>query len=231
MPNELKKQIKNRKTRSALITTLGLFLAILIGLEIEAFVQSANIQIKVVLGVLALICLMIWICLFSAKQSSVTLHQIQISYVNKESLIAAFNANQIMDDTYIVFRKKDDLRLRMLLQFIPRFDKEVLAKQRKNANKIINKQYNIKGNLPLYDALKMLRINLVICEEMSDSVLHWVERDTAKLMGRNESIINAAVVIKQRMLLLPDCPHGATYIEIRKYELAVKILCSSLISI
>lgn len=231
MPNELRIRIKKRKIRAALITTLGLFLAILIGLEIEAFIRYANIQIKVVIGVLVLICLMILIYLVSAKQSLVTLHQIQISYANKESLITSFNANQIMDDAYIVFQKKDNLRLRLLLQFIPRFDKEVLAKQRKNANKMINKQYNIKGNLPLYDALKMLRINLVICEEMSDSVLHWVERDTAKLMGRNESIINAAVVIKQGMLLFPDCPHGATYIEIRKYELAAKTLCSSLVSI
>lgn len=228
MPNELKKQIKNLKIRAVLITSLGIFLAILVGLEIEAFILYANAQIKVVIGVLILICLIIMIYLISAKQSQIPSHQIHISYANKESLITSFNASQIMDDAYIVFQKKDDLRLRLLLQFIPQFDKDILAKQRKKANRMINTQYNIQENLPLYDALKMLRINLVICEEMSNSVLLWVERDTAKLMGRNESIINAAVVLKQGLLLIPKCPHGATYLDIRKYELAAKTLCSTL---
>lgn len=228
MPNPLEIRIKNLKKHTLLISLTGWFLVILIGLEIEAFLLNASAQIKLIIFALIAVCSIILIYLGSVKPPPITTHQIPILCTKKDSLITSLNAGQILDDAYIVFQNINTFKLRMLIQFIPQFDKDILAIQRKKANRKINMQCHVKSNQPFHDALKMLRINLVVCEDLSDPVLRWVEHDTANLLSRNESIIQAAVILKQGVLLFPDCPHGLTYIEIKKYELAAKLLCSLL---
>ena len=144
--------------------------------------------------------------------------------------MSAFSATEVCDGAYISFQKHGKLTFRILIQYFPYYDKEKISKQRKKANQQINQAYHIKAEAPLFETLQTARINLIVCEEISDELIKWVECNTEKLLSRNESIINAAVVTKENIMLFPDCLHGPSYVEVNKYEAASRILCNSLSS-
>lgn len=228
MPDRLKVRIRNLKIYSLLSSLLWWFLVVFFGLEIEAFLSSAGLLTKSVLFILILICFILIRVVGSAKKKLAPkeVYQIEIPPTNKEYFISSNNAVPVCEDTYVILRNEGKYKVRILIQFAPKFDSNFLTKQRKTANRIINKRYNIQSNLPLHDALKMLRINVVVCDEISDNARKWVERNTELLLSRSESIVNAAAFANQGTILFPDCPSGLTYNEILKYELAARTLCS-----
>lgn len=228
MPDRLKLRISNLKNLSLISSVLWWLLVIFLGLEIEAFLSFASLFAKSVLLVLILICLSLIFCIesFKKKLGPKEVHQIKISSINKEYFISSNNAVPVYEDTYVILRNEGKYKMRILIQFVSRFDSNLLTSHRKIANHNINKKYNMQNNLPLHDALKMLRINLVICDEMSDDARKWVGRNTELLLSRNESIVNAAAFLNQETFIFPDCLSGLTYNEIIKYELAANTLCS-----
>lgn len=228
MPNQMKLRIKSLKQYSCLLGCFSWVLVIFVGLEIQAFLFSANTSVKLVILLLIILSLVVVLFLevWKKKQGPGEIYKIKISCTDRESLITSSNSIPICENANVIMLSKDKYKIRILLQFISIFDANILGKQRKVANRMINKQYRISSDLPMHDALKMLRINLVVCDEVSDSTYRWVERDTAHLLSRNESIVNAAIILNQGILLFPDCLPGPTYIEIKKYELAATILCS-----
>ena len=135
---------------------------------------------------------------------------------------------KVCDGAYVSFRKYGKTSLRILIQWVPDCGQEEILTQRKKANRRINQAYPVKAEAPLFDALRMARVNLIVCEDLSDELIRRVERDTEKMLGRNESIINAAIALKDKTMVFPDCLHGPSYIEIQKYEAAAKTLCNSL---
>ena len=230
MPEQLRLQINKLKRYACFTAILLCALFILIGLEIEAFRLSASASVKTVFFIMITICAILLICmqLIKKRQKPQIAHQISVRCTNKDALIALLHATQVSDETYLVMLDKENCRLRILVQYISKFDRERLAKQRNAANKKINAQYRVKTDLPFHDALKRMRINLVVCETMSEPLLNWVQRDAANLLSRTESVLNAAIILEQGILLFPHCQYGPTYIEIKKYALAAESLCTLL---
>ena len=98
-----------------------------------------------------------------------------------------------------------------MIQEAESFDKSLLSKQRKKANQILNKQLNTRSEVPLYSALKMIRINLVI------SLHEYLTGSTSNLLSRNEIVIPAAVVLGERKMLYPKCMADVTPNELSRY--------------
>ena len=163
---------------------------IFLGLEIEAFFSSASPPVKSVLAIMILLCIFLIFCAESVKKKpeSKEVYQIRIEPTDKEYFASSNDAAPVCEDAYVILRNEGKYKVRILMQFAPEFDSNSLTKQRKTANRIINKKYNIQSNLPLHDALKMLRINLVVCDEMSEDACKWVGSNTELLLSEYSAL-------------------------------------------
>lgn len=229
MPYQLAHRIHELKKYAGFDLTIVCFLMILIGLEIEACLYRRWYLSFLFLSMICVCLLTLFVlsCL-KKKQNFRQVYRIPVDFDNMDSIVCAFSAAKVCDGAYVSFRKYGKTTLRILIQWVPDCEQEQISAQRKKANRLINQAYPVKAEAPLFDALRMARVNLIVCDDLSDELIRRVERDTEKMLGRNESIINAAIALKDKTIVFPDCLHGPSYIEIQKYEAAAKTLCNSL---
>lgn len=231
MPYQLAHRIHELKKYAGLDLIIACLLIILIGLEIEACMYGRWYLSFVFLSMIC-VCLLTLLVLsyLKKKQNLRQVYRIPVDCENLDSVVCVFSAAKVCDGAYVSFRKYGKHTLRILIQCVPGCGQKQISTQRKKANRLINQTYHVKAEAPLFDALRMVRVNLIVCDALSEELIRRVERDTEKKLSRNESIINAAIAVKDKTMVFSDCLHGPSYIEIQKYEAAARTLCNSLSS-
>ena len=147
---------------------------------------------------------------------------------SKDAIISALGAKEIENTVYASVIAIKGYSTRIMIQEAEPFDKSLMSKQRKKANQILNKQLNAHSEVPLYSALKMIRINLVICEKNSPSLHEYLSRSTSNLLSRNEIVIPAAVILSEQKMLYPKCTADVTPNQLSRYTAVATYLVDRL---
>ena len=114
---------------------------------------------------------------------------------------------------------------RIPLVGLPTYDKQMLKKKRDGANRRANQEWHTKQWVSQFDAVKMLRINCVVCEEVNDALQKEMCRNAETLLRRVEVIVNMAVV-GDRLLVPPLQGARLDLPSLKRYEKAVSLMRS-----
>lgn len=191
-----------------------------VGLSLELLINQGFDLTVLVFALLFTLCVVIMV--FIARRThflpaDTEPYCVPLSFKSKDAIISALGAKEIDNAVYASVIAIKGYSARIMIQEAESFDKSLLSKQRKKANQILNKQLNTRSEVPLYSALKMIRINLVICEENSPSLHEYLTGSTSNLLSRNEIVIPAAVVLSERKMLYPKCMADVTPNELSRY--------------
>lgn len=130
------------------------------------------------------------------------------------------NAMEVYPGVYVALTKYGSMRMRVLTQFEDVFD-ATTNKRRGAANKNANKILGASNHTTIAESTKLLRINIVICEEENKDLIRWVQ-NTAQTLWRVESIVNFAIVKKENKLLVPNISGQYDISMVNKYKVAVE---------
>lgn len=227
MPELFEKRIRIMKF-GAYFDICSIVLALLFGLLTVVACYKTGFNITVcILGGSTISCIIVMIVknrLYLQQTKKQDAYHLDLNAVDVNSVVRQLSAVAVDTNAFFTFSRVGRFDGRVLIQHTPSFDQAKLSTQRKRVNGVINKKYGLRSNLPMYKSLKKLRINLVICNEASPLLVQWVCKNTELLLSRNESIINGAVVVEQRQLILPGCIYELSLIEVNKYEQALRYL-------
>lgn len=148
--------------------------------------------------------------------------------IRSADIVRSLGVSEIQKDAYAAFLSYEKKRVRLLVQYVPIFSKSELANRRKRANRAINARYQVPAEVPRTEIGLMLRINMVVCPEENEEMVTWVQHEAARLLTRNEAIINVAVVENTQELLFPACMGDLFFHQVSKYQVAAELLCSRL---
>lgn len=138
-------------------------------------------------------------------------------FETKEYIVSVLGAININDEIYASTDSINGYSARILVQDATHCNYTELSKQRKKANQVLNKRYGTQQEVPLYSALKMIRVNLLICNEDSESLHQYLSNNIGKLLSRNEVVIPVAAVINEQKILYPKCPANLTLNQLSRY--------------
>ena len=114
---------------------------------------------------------------------------------------------------------------RILLVGLPTYDKQLLKKKKDGANRKANQEWYTNQWVAQSDAVKMLRINCVVCDEVNDALQSEMCRNAETLLRRVEVIINMAVV-GDRLLAPPLQGARLDLPSLKRYVKAVTLMRS-----
>lgn len=132
-------------------------------------------------------------------------------------IISKLNAHEIYSGVFVADTSICGYATHIMIQSILLFDSSELSKQRKKAHQVMKKRCKMKVDVPLYDALKMIRVNLVICERDSPSLYAYLQKNAVNLLHRNETVIPVVVVLSEQIMLYPNCMANLTLNQISRY--------------
>lgn len=113
-------------------------------------------------------------------------------------------------------------RNRVLLVNMPGFDKSVFDSRKKRINKSINREFRISQWVSMENAHKMMRTNIVVANEMNDSLYDFISNNAETLLRRVEGVINFAIV--GNCLIVPPFFGDAEIFEISRYQKSIKLI-------
>ena len=115
MPNRMKLRIKSLKQYSCLLGCFSWVLVIFVGLEIQAFLSSANTSVKLVILLLIILSLVVVLFLevWKKKQGPGEIYKIKISCTDREALIASCNSIPISENANVIMLSKDKYKIRI----------------------------------------------------------------------------------------------------------------------
>ena len=220
MPQEFYSYIRKIKLFSVMNLCCLVSCIICIGLSLELWLTHGFDLTMLAFALLFTICVVIMVFIARRTHSlsaDTEPYCVSLSLKSKDAIISALGAKEIDNAVSASVIAIKGYSARIIIQEAESFDKSLLSKQRKKANQILNKQLNTRSEVPLYSALKMIRINLVICEENSPSLHEYLTGSTSNLLSRNEIVIPAAVVLSERKMLYPKCAADVTPNELSRY--------------
>jgi len=162
------------------------------------------------------------------RRADLSPYAIPILFSDFEGVCAALSAQRFEEDAALAFRRHPGCHVRLLVQHCPEFDQKAVSARRKVLNQAINRRHSISQWGSSEKILRGLRINLVVCQHLSDASESWLRRDPARLLERNEAIVNAVVCLDEHRLLLPAILAPLDWGTLRKYRTAVELLTGSL---
>lgn len=113
-------------------------------------------------------------------------------------------------------------RNRVLLVNMPDFDKSVFASRKNKINKSINKEFQISQWASMEKAYKMMRTNIIVANEVNDSLYDFISNNAGTLLRRVEGVINFAIV--GNCLIVPPFFGDADIMEIGRYKKSIKFI-------
>ena len=137
---------------------------------------------------------------------------------------------EVQPKSYVSQSVYKGIKLRVLVQYEDFFDQFAAANNRKSANRKANRLLDHKGKVSIFEAQHMARINIVICEEESKELVHWIQ-NTNQLLHRAECIINMAVIKRENKLGVPALGGDFDVGELKRYRTAVQYITSALMSV
>lgn len=154
-------------------------------------------------------------------------YRVSLPEMTKDMIIARMGATEVVTNGYAATQRWDKYSLRIALQFTDRFDREHISQQRKQLNSKYNRSYGVKRAVSMFDALKMIRINLIVCEEENDELVKYL-RTAQQTVFRNEIIVPAAVILGEQVLLYPNCVAGLMVNQVNRYAAVAEYLIQNL---
>lgn len=128
------------------------------------------------------------------------------------------------NETVFFFRK--NLRVRALTVYVSDFSKSDFDRAKSRLNKKINKDFVIPHTISSFEAVKALRINLILTDACNAELYAFLSRNAAETMRRAEGVLNIAVDLNGGTILIPAMFGDCIFSDLRKYELCVKELCA-----
>lgn len=191
------------------------------GLLVDSILHHSSLSTMIILIVLIMFSMLMIRWNIQCYRKFCSVHQhivINTSVQNWAELCLRFGATQIDATTaYDVFTMDQKIKVRMLFLFEETFDKKTYDKHRKYANKYVNEIYPLSRTASMYAAAKRLRINLIVCQSISPELVSMIGKDASVLLNRAEGIINVAVILDQKMVLIPVSKRGLSIIDAKKY--------------
>lgn len=233
MPALLSTRIKLMRRCAVFQLAAVILLAISFGVLIQVLIEQVATYGIILLsgGAMGLsIVVLLFVYFFLKRRSGVfTPYRIPISVPDKNAAFQMLYATPIDQNAYLFLGSRGSIKVRLLALYQPSFSASSFSKQRKQINANINQQYHIPQQEPYFDAVSRLRINLVVCDNSNDELEKWVSKNPVHLLSRNESIVSAAILIKEQTLLLPAfLSENLYWKEIKKYEAAATLLVERL---
>ncbi len=109
---------------------------------------------------------------------------------------------------------------RFLLIKTPYFDKAGYDSIKQKVNKAVNQEFQVPNWAPSYKVRKMMRINIIVTNEVNDALYRFLSNNAGVLLSRAEGIINFAIV--GDYLVIPPLWGENDMMEISRYERSIK---------
>lgn len=233
MPSSLVQRIRTMKIFAVIELTCTIIGLIALVLGAEVILVGSGIQVGIVLLCISVCSISAIMCLsrhIKCMETNVNAHVIQLNNMSLQSIIDAFGASVIGNKGYVAFQSIEKIDCRILIQHITHFDNSALVRQRKQLNRAINTVYQVKAKVSMYEAFSSLRINVIVCEKASPAVYKHLGQNAAKLLSRNESVVQIAIVLDEQVLLFPDCISALSLSQVRRYQIAAHCVCDALVA-
>ena len=114
------------------------------------------------------------------------------------------------------------LNNRLIVVNAPLFDKTDFDAKRKKINKTINKEFQVTQWVQRSKAAKSMRTNIIVTNEINESLYTFLSSNAGTLLRRVEGIINFAIAGNR--LIIPPLFGEADILEISRYKKSIKIL-------
>ena len=229
MPSEYEQNIRRMKQTAivSLVCVCGSVLSLCIGIAVAFWKEQ--VLWGVAAAVIAAVFVAVMILLekrFKAETRRDTLYRIDTDVDQLDLILQRLQAVPVIPDAYVAFHSHNKMKIRTIVSFTLDYDSKEIKQHRKKVNREINRVYGVKSKMPLYEALSMLRINLVVCPTGGNAVSEWVSRNADSLLYRNEAIIHAAIILEEKKLLIPAVLASLDLGQLHTYQTAISYLLS-----
>ena len=133
----------------------------------------------------------------------------------------------LCDETARICRIEGVFSWRVALLHQPEFSASACKAQRDRANRAANRAHPEKQEGPQWEIASRARVNLVVCDVMNDELSRYIGTHAQRLLSRNESIINMAVV-GDRLLVPPVRGADADFPALNRYSRSANLIWSLL---
>ncbi len=134
------------------------------------------------------------------------------------------NSKRYSENEVIFFFQKH-LHIRVLAVYLPNFSKSEFDRSKKRLNAKINKEFSVKQEVSRLEAVKSLRLNLIVTDISNSELQTYLSRNAADTMRRVEGVLNIAIDLSRGELFIPVMFGDCVYSDIRKYERCIKEIC------
>ena len=217
-----------KKLMLANVLQLISFLSVLFAATIAAFLGVYRYYITLIFWTAIALTLnsAMLLCAHSIKKRlPTTPFAIKLQQSRPDEIVQALEVKPVIPNAYYNFRKIGRKNVRLLVLLANGSEGKNLKKR---ANSEINKQTKYRGEQPLFEAFKMLRLNLTImeCQNQKGST---IPKDSLYCScGRAEMVLNMSIFMQDHRLLIPPLPKHAELHEIRRYRAALRMLKNAL---
>ena len=198
MPETYYRQISTLYRKSVFLAILSCLLVVFLCIAIAGW--TYNFVFGCLFSVAFLLTLFFF-C-YANKKPRNKLNPWIVSIPNVATFLDKKNLHFLYPGIFFCIENYYNMRIRMLIQYENQFNRELVAKNRNKANYKANKTLGIKQVASNWEIMRMLRINLLICNNSSNELLNWVQ-STSHSIRRAESIFNFAYIRSEDALIVP----------------------------
>lgn len=134
------------------------------------------------------------------------------------------NSKSYSENEAVFFFRKN-LHVRALTVYISDFSKSEFDRAKSRLNKKINKDFAVKHEISKFEAVKAVRVNLILTDTCNAELYGFLSRNAAETMRRVEGVLNIAIDLNRGELFIPVMFGNCVYSDIRKYERCIKEIC------
>ncbi len=145
-------------------------------------------------------------------------------FENLEELPYVHNSKSYSENEAVFFFRKN-LHVRVLTVYVSDFSKSEFDRSKSRLNKKINKDFAIKHKISEFEAVKSVRVNLILTDVCNAELYSFLSRNAADTMRRVEGILNVAVDLTKGEIYIPAMFGACIFSDVRKYERCVKEIC------
>ena len=232
--DELAKQIKTRQRLAYTFLFLLILVIVALVLSIASLIGKAYAVLFVCAPLfILLVVMMVLIARYYKKEEKESSHypyEIKLSHEVsfeglKHTLSAIANADECRDfpnkSAYFCFLNMT-FKNRFLAVNTDYFVISDFDSIKKRINKAINKEHSVSQWAPRYELAKMMRINLIVTNDVNGELYEYVSRNAGNLLKRAEGIISFAVV--RDRLIVPPLFGDNDILEVKRYKKSIQVM-------
>ena len=120
------------------------------------------------------------------------------------------------------FRLNKIFKLRTVIYRTDNFNKKDFDNSKDRINKKANKELNISSWVNRFDAVKMMRFNIICTDVLNDALYKFISQNANRNLTRVEGIINIAIVGNQ--IIIPPLYDDCDLTEISRYKGVIRFI-------